>query len=81
MFEESAPKKRTRKKPAKKGEMDKAERGDVLILIGKVKKAAAKDGVHVWHLQGEEKTEGGDRYAVAHISTSAMYDLGWIRRK
>ncbi len=81
MSEESAPKKRARKKPAAKSEMDKAERGDVLVVIGKVKKAPAKDGVHIWHLQGEEKTEGGDRYAVAHISTSAMYDLGWIRRK
>ena len=52
-----------------------------LVVIGKADKLKAAPGVQVVHLDGEEVTQGGDRYSIAHISSAGMYDLGWIRRK
>lgn len=81
MPEESKPKKRTKKKAPAKTICECAERGDVLVVIGKADKLKAAPGVQVVHLDGEEVTQGGDRYSIAHISSAGMYDLGWIRRK
>ena len=81
MPEEAAPKKRAKKKAPAKSVSDCAERGDVLVVIGKADKFKAAPGVQVFHLKGDEVTEGGDRFAIAHLSSAAMYDLGWIRRK
>jgi len=76
-----APKKRTRKKAKAPTTAEKAERGGVLVVIGKADKLKSAPGVNVWHLEGEEVTEGGDRYAVAYLSTAEMYDRGWVRKK
>ena len=78
--EEAAPPK---KKAAKKtkGPTDKAERGDVLVVIGKAGKLKAPAGVQVWNLEGGMPTEGGDRFAIARLSPAALFELGWVRRK
>ena len=76
-----APKKRTRKKSKAPTTAEKAERGGVLVVIGKAGELKSAPGVNVWHLEGEEVTEGGDRYAVAYLSTAEMYDRGWVRKK
>ena len=73
------PKKRATKK--QKGPIDKAERGDVLVVIGKAGKMKAPAGVQVWSLEGGMPTEGGDRFAIARLSPAALFELGWVRRK
>ena len=73
------PKKKAAKKT--KGPIDKAERGDVLVVIGKAGKLKAPAGVQVWNLEGGMPTEGGDRFAIARLSPAALFELGWGRRK
>jgi hypothetical protein len=77
--EVAPPKKKAAKKT--KGPIDKAERGDVLVVIGKAGKMKAPAGVQVWNLEGTMPTEGGDRFAIAHLKTAVLYELGWVRRK
>tara|TARA_R100001086_G_C11746843_1_gene234161 strand:+ start:445 stop:654 length:210 start_codon:yes stop_codon:yes gene_type:complete len=67
--------------PAKKKEEKQAKRGDIKILIGAKGKPKAEKGVQIWNLKGAEQTEGGDRQAIAYLTTQELYDLGWIRRK
>jgi|TARA_R110001599_G_scaffold3406_4_gene18813 hypothetical protein len=55
--------------------------GDVVICIGKASKTKPPRGVTVWHIEGEETTEHGDRYSIAKLTPADLYDLGWIRRK
>lgn len=71
------------KKPAKKKAAPKAkkERGDIKIVIGAKGAIPAEAGVELWQLDGEEVTAKGDRYMEARITTSALYELGWIKRK
>lgn len=76
-----APKKRTRKKTKVASELEKAERGGVLVVIGKASKLKVDAGINVWHLKGEEMTDGGDRYSIAYLSTADMYERGWVRKK
>ena len=73
------PKKKAAKKT--KGPIDKAERGDVLVVIGKAAKLKAPAGVQVWSLEGGMPTEDGDRFAIARLTPAALYELGWVRRK
>ena len=73
------PKKRATKKA--KGPIDKAERGDVLVVIGKAGKMKAPTGVQGWSLEGGMPTEGGDRFAIARLSPAELFELGWVRRK
>ena len=70
-----------KKKAAKKGPAELAENGDVLVVIGKSYRLAARPGVQVWNLEGKLPTEKGDRYAIARLSPAALFELGWVRRK
>tara|TARA_R100000152_G_C6625839_1_gene75042 strand:- start:50 stop:280 length:231 start_codon:yes stop_codon:yes gene_type:complete len=71
------------KKPAKKKATSKAkqQRGDIKIVIGAKGTIPPEKGVELWQLEGEEVTAKGDRYMEARITTSALYELGWIKRK
>jgi len=73
-----------KKAPAKKAAKAKAKpeaKPDVLIVIGAKGKVDAAKGVQVWHLDGDEVTEKGDRRAVASLTSQDLYSLGWVRRK
>lgn len=77
--EAAPPKKKTTKKS--KGRIDQAERGDVLITIGKDTKISTPYGVQHWNLDGSMPTTEGDRFAIARLTTSELFELGWVRRK
>ena len=71
----------TKTKTTKPNILKSACAGDVVICIGKASKTKPPRGVTVWNIDGEEKTEHGDRYAIAKLTPADLYDLGWIRRK
>lgn len=71
----------TKPKTTKTNILKGASAGDVVICIGKASKTKPPRGVSVWHIDGKEQTEHGDRYAIAKLSPADLYDLGWIRRK
>jgi|TARA_R100000479_G_scaffold166860_2_gene106922 hypothetical protein len=75
--------KESKSKPAakKKQAPKPAPRPDVLIVIGAKDKVKAEPGIQVWHLDGDEVTESGDRRAVASLTSQDLFALGWVRRK
>jgi len=74
-------KKATKAKKATKGPMETALGGDLIICIGGGYKAKAPNGVQLVKLEGFEETKDGDRFAVALLTPSDMWNLGWKRRK
>ena len=75
-------KKSKSKRPAeKKPTPQAAPRPDVLIVIGAKERVKAEPGIQVWHLDGDEVTESGDRRAVASLTSQDLFALGWVRRK